>query len=104
MSQKQLAPRAPDSVEKRSPTRRESGVRRVLGEERRFVSEEEPWPQHVDQDAIPTQPANEAPPAPSTPAPVNEHRELRVEMPPPSFEEVRDTIPSPPPEREHEHD
>ena len=91
-------------AESDTPSRRDSGVQRILAEERAQsrVASAEGWPTMLDQDSIPTQPANDSPKPPSVPAPSCEHRETMIDIPPASFEDLRDTIPSPPPEHEHD--
>jgi hypothetical protein len=76
-------------------SRKQSGLRRAIRDE-----STQPWPNMLDQDSIPTEPANEQPRPPSVPSPVLERFDVAVEVAPPSHEELRDTIPSPPPERD----
>jgi len=84
--------------------RAQTGTRRIVVEDRdenvRSSSVElAGWPDVVDQDLIPTQPASEPPKAPShAPPAVADRSSMTVDLPPPSYEEVRDTIPAPPPE------
>jgi len=64
------------------PNAKRSGTRLVIGHPR--------WPASLDQDLIQTQPENESPTASS-------------EMPtlaPPDSDDVRDTLPAPPPEED----
>ncbi len=88
--------------ESSEPSRRESGTRFAIREETAPESGfAAVWAKVADQDSIPTEPANEQPKAPTLPAPALEAYEPAIEIPPPSHrEEARDTIPSPPPERE----
>jgi hypothetical protein len=65
-----------------TPNAKRSGTRLVA--DRR-------WPASLDQDLIPTQPENETPPASS---------ELPTLAPPADEDEIRDTLPAPPPDEE----
>jgi hypothetical protein len=94
-----LAKRDDSATERETPSRRESGLRRKVVEE---SAQRGAWPAMTDQDSIPTEPANDVPKPPSLPAPPVEHPIPTLDMPPASVEDVRDTIPSPPPEREHD--
>ena len=102
MSREAASPR-PIADEASSDARKQSGTRRIIiggepDDARPSSVELVGWPEAGSQDDIPTQPASDPPCPPSRPPVAQERSSLTLEMPPPGYEEVRDTIPAPPPD------
>ena len=100
-----------DRSQERGPaalSRRRSGTQLIQREDALVdapatvpTSSQELWLAEGDQDGIPTQPENERPSATAeTMLPPSRKPALPIELPQATHDESRDTIPSPPPERE----